>query len=86
MVSFNAAASALVLLASTTLSAADTIRSNRRLSYESIAGYEPMSQVTDHVSKIDRSCCSVLSLMWTVLLFYMGSISHKQAVTVVIRW
>merc|ERR1711957_974009 len=30
------------------LSAADTIRSNRRLSYESIAGYEPMSQVTDH--------------------------------------
>lgn len=48
MVSFNAAASALVLLASTTLSAADTIRSNRRLSYESIAGYEPMSQVTDH--------------------------------------
>jgi len=48
MVSFNAAASALVLLASTTLSAADTIRSNRRLSYESIAGYEPLSQVTDH--------------------------------------
>jgi hypothetical protein len=51
MVSFNAAASALLLLASTTLSAADAVRSNRRLSYESIAGYEPQSQVTDHVSK-----------------------------------
>jgi len=48
MVSFNAAASALLLLASTTLSAADAVRSNRRLSYESIAGYEPQSQVTDH--------------------------------------
>lgn len=50
MVSFNAAASALVLLASTSLSAADTLRSNRRLSKDLIAGYEPLSQVTDHVS------------------------------------
>lgn len=48
MVSFNAAASALVLLASTSLSAADTLRSNRRLSKDLIAGYEPLSQVTDH--------------------------------------
>jgi len=48
MVSFNAAASALVLLASTTLSNASAVRSNRRLSYDSIAGYAPQSQVTDH--------------------------------------
>lgn len=39
MVSFNAAASALVFLASTSMSAA---------SYERIGGYEPASQVTDH--------------------------------------
>ena len=52
MVSFNAAASALVLLASTSMSAAANTRANRHLSYETIAGYEPKSQVTDHVSII----------------------------------
>lgn len=51
MVSFNAAATALALLASTSFSAAETVRANRRLSYEQIAGYEPLSQVTDHVSE-----------------------------------
>eukprot|EP00536_Pseudo-nitzschia_multiseries_P013019 jgi/Psemu1/245078/estExt_Genewise1.C_5300008 len=45
MVSFSAAASALVLLASTSFSAATD---SRRLSYERIGGYEPASQVTDH--------------------------------------
>ena len=50
MVSFNAAASALIVLASTSMSAAANTRANRRLSYETIAGYEPQSQVTDHVS------------------------------------
>ena len=39
MVSFTAAASVLVLLASTA-----------NASYELIANYEPQSQVTDHVS------------------------------------
>lgn len=48
MVSFNAAASALVLLASTSFSAAENVRANRQLSLELIAGYEPLSQVTDH--------------------------------------
>jgi hypothetical protein len=48
MVSFNAAASALVLLASTSLSGAETVRASRELSLEKIAGYEPMSSVTDH--------------------------------------
>jgi len=48
MVSFNAAASALIVLASTSMSAAANTRANRRLSYETIAGYEPQSQVTDH--------------------------------------
>jgi len=41
MVSFNAAASVLVLLASTA-----------NASFELIANYEPQSQVTDHVSYI----------------------------------
>merc|ERR1711935_1223249 len=36
------------LLASSSFSAADTVRANRRLSFELIAGYEPLSQVTDH--------------------------------------
>jgi len=45
MVSFSKAASALVLLASTSFSAA---ADSRRLSYERIGGYEPASQVTDH--------------------------------------
>jgi len=44
MVSFNAAASALVLLATISFSAAES----RQLSLEQIAGYEPLSQVTDH--------------------------------------
>jgi len=48
MVSFNAAASALVLLASTPLSGAESVRANRNLSLEQIAGYEPLSVVTDH--------------------------------------
>jgi len=48
MVSFNTAASALVLLASTSFSGADTVRANRQLSLEQIAGYEPLSSVTDH--------------------------------------
>lgn len=48
MVSFSTAASALALLASSSFSAADTVRANRRLSFELIAGYEPLSQVTDH--------------------------------------
>ena len=52
MVSFTAAASALALLASSSLSSAETVRANRRLSFELIAGYEPLSQVTDHVSRI----------------------------------
>jgi len=45
MVSFNSAALALVLAASTSFSAAET---SRQLSREQIAGYEPLSQVTDH--------------------------------------
>lgn len=45
MVSFNSAALALVLAASTSFSAAET---SRQLSLEQIAGYEPLSQVTDH--------------------------------------
>jgi hypothetical protein len=50
MVSFSSAA--LLLLASTTVEASDTLRaSSRRLSYEDIAGYEPRSLVTDHVRK-----------------------------------
>jgi len=48
MVSFTAAASALALLASSSLSSAETVRANRRLSFEKIAGYEPLSPVTDH--------------------------------------
>jgi len=48
MVSFNAAASALVLLASSSFSGAETVRVNRKLSLEQIAGYEPLSSVTDH--------------------------------------
>jgi len=48
MVSFNAAASALVLLASASISGAESVRANRQLSLEQIAGYEPLSQVTDH--------------------------------------
>ncbi len=50
MVSFNTAVSALALLASSSFSSAETVRANRRLSYDLIAGYEPLSQVTDHVS------------------------------------
>jgi len=48
MVSFYAAASALVLLASTPLSGAESVRANRKLSLQQIAGYEPLSVVTDH--------------------------------------
>lgn len=48
MVSFTAAASALVLVASTSFSGAETVRTNRQLSLEQIAGYEPLSSVTDH--------------------------------------
>jgi len=48
MVSFNTAASALVLLASTSFSGAESVRANRMLSREQIAGYEPLSSVTDH--------------------------------------
>jgi len=45
MVSFNSAALALVLAASASFSTAET---SRQLSLEQIAGYEPLSQVTDH--------------------------------------
>jgi len=48
MVSFNTAASALVLLASTSVSGAEFVRASRQLSREQIAGYEPLSAVTDH--------------------------------------
>jgi len=49
MVSFSTAASALFLLASTSMSGAENVRAtSRRLSFEQIAGYEPNSQVTDH--------------------------------------
>lgn len=48
MVSFNTAASALVLLASSSFCGADTVRANRQLSLEQIALYEPLSSVTDH--------------------------------------
>jgi len=48
MVSFNAAASAFVLLASSSFSGAESVRANRMLSREQIAGYEPLSSVTDH--------------------------------------
>lgn len=51
MVSFTTAVSALALLASSPFAAAETVRANRRLSYELIASYEPLSQVTDHVSQ-----------------------------------
>jgi len=48
MVSFTTAVSALALLASSPFTAAESVRASRRLSYELIAGYEPLSQVTDH--------------------------------------
>ena len=51
MVSFTTAVSALALLASSPFAAAESVRASRRLSYELIAGYEPLSQVTDHVSQ-----------------------------------
>ena len=55
MVSFRTAASALALLASASFSGAENIRASRRLSYDLIAGYEPGSQVTDHVSALSLS-------------------------------
>lgn len=45
MVSFNAATSALAFMASISFTIAE---SSRKLSAELIAGYEPLSQVTDH--------------------------------------
>lgn len=59
MVSFRTAATALALLASASFSGAENIRASRRLSFGLIAGYEPLSQVTDHVSESFSShCCS----------------------------
>jgi hypothetical protein len=46
MVSFTTAVSALALLAST--SGVEGVRTSRQLSLEKIAGYEPLSSVTDH--------------------------------------
>ena len=50
MVSFKLAA---ILLAATADSASASLRS-RRLSFQAIAGYEPGSLVTDHVSFVDH--------------------------------
>jgi hypothetical protein len=53
MVSFTAAASALVLFSSAVTASSSTRGNtvNRRLSFETIANYGPASQVTDHVSQ-----------------------------------
>lgn len=41
---------AVAFLAAQAASAASTLRAHRQLSFQKIAGYEPGSQVTDHVS------------------------------------
>ena len=65
MVSFNAATSALAFMASISFTIAE---SSRQLSAELIAGYEPLSQVTDHVS----------NGRWDTVRFPCGCVSRIQ--------
>ena len=80
MVSLSAAASALLLVASDATSL--RTEQNRRLSYKMIAGYEPRSQVTDHVSGVlvvgdnHLSTTGYITISLTSLLvFYLST--HK---------
>ena len=79
MVSFRTAASTLALLASASFSGADNIRASRRLSYELIAGYEPLSQVTDHVSEIFSSpCCDFGRIVEQPLPCHLGQFGYVK--------